>query len=64
MEAASAGINFEYGLPNLLDLRFADDIVLFCSSADEAISMLDSLLETLSEVGLVLNSKKTNYFDK
>ena len=35
-----AGINFQDGLPNLLGLRFADDIVLSCRSADKVIEKL------------------------
>ena len=35
METAGAGINFEDCLPKLLDLRFADDILLFGPSADD-----------------------------
>ena len=44
---------------NLLDLRFADDILLFAYSADEATTMLDTLVEELATVGLVLNASKT-----
>ena len=35
METAGAGINVEDGLPNLLDLRFADGILFFGRSADD-----------------------------
>ena len=47
METAGAGINFEDCLPKLLDLRFADDILLFGPSADVFFVMFDSLLVCL-----------------
>ena len=37
METEGAGINFEDGLPKLLDLRFADEIRLFGHSAAEVL---------------------------
>ena len=46
-------------MPHLIDLRFADDILLFARSAMEAGKLLDSLVAELSEVGLLLNADKT-----
>ena len=45
------------GIP-LLDLRFADDILLFATSSDEAARMVDASLTCLKEVGLALNVSK------
>ena len=39
--------------------RFADDILLFARSAQEAATMLDALVQELSHVGLILNASKT-----
>ena len=43
----------------LTNLRYADDLLLFGQSLDEAISMLDSLTEILRVYGLELNLTKT-----
>ena len=43
----------------LTNLRYADDLLLFGQSLDEAISMLDSLTEILLGYGLELNLTKT-----
>ena len=43
----------------LLDLRFADDILLFARTAHETIFLLESLLQEFAEAGLLLNSEKT-----
>lgn len=58
------GINFEYGLPNLLHLRFAEDILLFGRSADKIIFMFDSLMGALAEVGLILKPWGKHNLDK
>ena len=42
------------GIP-LLDLRFADDILLFAKSSDEAAWMADALVACVKAVGLELN---------
>ena len=47
------------GMPHIIDLRFAHDILLFARSALEVGSLLDSLVAELSEVGLLLNADKT-----
>ena len=52
------GLDFgDGGIP--LDGRFADDILLFATSSDEAARMLDALVACLKEVGLELNASKT-----
>ena len=53
------GFDLEDGGLSLIDLRFADDILLFARNADESAWLLDSLVEELSKVGLVLNAEKT-----
>ena len=46
------------GIP-LLDLQFADDILLFATSSAEAARMVDALVTCLKEVSLALNASKT-----
>ena len=53
------GLDFGDGGIPLLDLRFADDILLFATSSDEAARMLDALVACLKEVGLEVNASKT-----
>ena len=43
-----AGIDLGDGLPNLMELRFADDILLFANSGPEAAQLLDKLTLTLT----------------
>ncbi|KAK6763479.1 hypothetical protein RB195_023977 [Necator americanus] len=45
----------------LSNLRFADDIVLFSSSTNEAETMLNELNETGKRIGLRINRKKTQF---
>ena len=52
------------GPPALLDLRFADDILLFAKSYAEAVSLLHDLATVLSQVGSTLNASKTVSPDK
>ena len=52
------GINLEDGGDNLIDLRFADDLLLFAKTAAEASWLLDTLVVELGAVGLILNAKK------
>ena len=42
--AGVAGLDFNNGLPRLLDLRFADDIPTFGKTAVEATRLLDELV--------------------
>ena len=53
------GLDFGDGLPELLDLRFADDLLLFARSAQDAAKLLDDLVRRCSGVGLRLNVTKT-----
>ena len=53
------GLNLGDGMSHLLDLRFADDILLFGESAQAVGSMLDALVACLEQVGLKLNASKT-----
>ncbi|KAK6743437.1 hypothetical protein RB195_010597 [Necator americanus] len=45
----------------LSNLRFADDIVLFSSSTNEAETMLNELNEAGKRIGLRINRKKTQF---
>ena len=47
----------------LLDLRFADDILLFARTAAEAMALLDDLVHKLQNIGLQLNTGKTGFFN-
>ena len=44
------------GMPHLIDLRFADVILFFATSAMEVGKLLDSLVDELPEVKLVLHA--------
>ena len=54
-----AGIDLMDGGPNLLDLRFADDIIICARSRHELGQLVDSLTIHLEQVGLLLNADKT-----
>ena len=54
---------FQDGMHTLLDLRFADDILLFAQTFEETTFLLDELVTCLAEVGLHLNVGKTKMFD-
>ena len=43
----------------LLDLSFADDILLFANSGPEAAQLLDKLITAVGRAGLILNAEKT-----
>ena len=47
------------GGPNLLDLRFADNIIICARSRHELGQLVDSLTMHLEQVGLLLNADKT-----
>ena len=55
----TAGFDLGDGLRRLLDLRFADDILLFTKCKEEAHYTLDLLIAALGEVGLILIAEKT-----
>ena len=59
MENSACGIDLEDGGAKLLDLRFADDLLLFARTKFEAFFMLETLTEELAYVGLCLNAGKT-----
>ena len=59
VQHAQCGIDLPDGLPKLLDLRFADDILLFARTAREALFLLETLMHEFAEVGLFLNGEKT-----
>ena len=44
--------------PNLLDLRFADDILIFARSRHELGHLISSLMIHFGQVGLLLNAEK------
>ena len=49
--------NAEYG--RLTNIRYADDIILFAKSLDEAQRMIESVVRVFAECGLELNARKT-----
>ena len=53
-----AGIDLRDDMRRLLDLRFADDILLFATSWQELSLLIDALVEELARVGLILNVSK------
>ena len=57
-KGTDGGIDFHDGYP-LLDLRFADDILIFSETAEGAALLLDALITTLDKTGLKLNASKT-----
>ena len=59
VENAHYGIDLQDDLPKLLDLRSADDILLFARIAHEAVFLLENLMQEFEEVGLLLNGDKT-----
>ena len=50
-DAPLKGFDLGDGQPALLDLRFADDIVIFAKSYAEAVSLLHDLATVLSQFG-------------
>ena len=59
LKVGDLGFDLSDGLPHLIDLRFADDLLLFARSALEVGRLFDSLVAELSEVGLLLNDDQT-----
>ena len=57
-KVGNAGMDFQDGMHTLLDLRFADDILLFAKTFEETKFLLDELVTCLAEVGLHLNVGK------
>ena len=58
-EGCSFGFDLGDDLPPLLDLRFADDILIFARSSHEIMTLLDKLVEFLGDAGPKLNAEKT-----
>lgn len=58
VEQQGLGIDLRNGMPPLLDLRFADEVVLFASTADEYKFLLDCIVLELEYVGVLLHSDK------
>ena len=56
-DGCSFGFDFGDGLPPLLDLRFADDILIFVQSFQEVMTLLDKLLQFLDDASFKLNAK-------
>ena len=54
-----AGIDLGDDMVRLLDLRFADDVLIFANTKEEAQNLLDSLVRHLAAAGLMLNTSKT-----
>ena len=57
-EGCSCGFDFGNDLPPLLDLRLANDILIFARSSQEIMTLLDKLVEFLGDAGLKLNAEK------
>ena len=55
----SYGLNLHDGMKALLDLRFADDLLVLATSRDDTIRLLEELGTSLGQVGLTLNTSKT-----
>ena len=58
-EIGHAGFDLGDNLGNLVDLRFADDILLFANSGPEVAEILDKFVKAVGKVGLRLNIEKT-----
>ena len=52
------GINLGDNMLRLLDLRFADDVLIFANPREVAQNVLDSLMRHFAPAGLVLNTPK------
>ena len=58
-EGCSFGFDLGDGLPPLLDLRFADDILIFARPPHEIMTLLDKLVQVLGGAGLNFNAETT-----
>ena len=50
------------GGERLTNVRYADDLMLFCKTIEEVVGMVNLLRAELSEFGLEMNTKKTIVF--
>ena len=57
------GLSLQDGLQILLDLRFADDILLFAQTSHKWVHLLDTLLDCVESVGLPPNASRTSPFE-
>ena len=53
------GIDLGDDMLRLLDLRFADDVLIFANTKEEVQNLMDSLVRHLAAAGLMLNTSKT-----
>ena len=58
-EIGNAGFDLGDAFDNLVDLRFADDILLFANSGPEVAQIWDKFVKAVGKVGLRLNVDKT-----
>lgn len=59
LESGNAGVDFQDGKRTLVDLSFADDILLFAKMFEETQFLLAELVIRLAQVGLQLSVRKT-----
>ena len=59
VEHAQCGIDLPDDLPKILDLMFADDILIFAGTAHKTIFPLESLMKDFAEAFFSLNGDKT-----
>ena len=58
-ETKRCGFDLGDNMQSLLDLRFAEDILLFARTVAEAMALLDDVVRKLQNIGLQLNAAKT-----
>ena len=58
-ETRKCGFDLGDNIAFLLDLRFADDVLLLARTAAETMALLDDLAHKLQNIGLQLNTGKT-----
>ena len=56
-KVGTAGVDFEDGMRTLLDLRFADDLLLFAKTFHETKFLFDELVICLAPVGFQLKAR-------
>ena len=56
------GVHLGDDMFGLIDLRFADDILICANAKEGVLNLLDSLVRHLAAAGLVLNTSKTVAF--
>ena len=59
MRVGTEGVDLEDGGEPLIDLRFADDSLVFATSSQQLAYMLDELVVALANIGVILNEHKT-----